>query len=101
MIAGTDLQRIPLKRLDHTSRYKQSATMDQPVVTAVRSAVQPPAPEKKKKEKLSSLCKTPPSTIKARGQNYKRGLCLGEVRITNPIYTVYLDTFTYFILNYF
>mgnify|MGYP000855908046 CR=1 FL=1 len=79
MIAGTDLQRIPLKRLDHTPRYKQPVDMDQPVVTAVRSAIQPPVPAKKKREKLSALCKTPPSTIKARGQNYKRGLCLGEV----------------------
>lgn len=34
---------------------------------------------KKKKEKLSSLCKTPPSLIRTRtGKDYKRGLFLGE-----------------------
>lgn len=34
---------------------------------------------KKRKEKLSSLCKTPPSTIRTRGgKEYNRGLCLGE-----------------------
>lgn len=37
------------------------------------------APEKKNRQKLSSLCKTPPSTIKGRGKNFQRGLCLGEV----------------------
>ncbi|SMN22965.1 similar to Saccharomyces cerevisiae YMR001C CDC5 Polo-like kinase with multiple functions in mitosis and cytokinesis through substrate phosphorylation [Maudiozyma saulgeensis] len=35
-------------------------------------------PQKKKKEKLSSLCKTPPSLIKTRGKNYHRGHSLGE-----------------------
>lgn len=35
--------------------------------------------QKKKKEKLSSLCKTPPSLIKTRtGKDYKRGVFLGE-----------------------
>lgn len=34
---------------------------------------------KKKREKLSSLCKTPPSTIKVRGKDFRRGICLGEV----------------------
>ena len=33
---------------------------------------------KKKKEKLSSLCKTPPSLIKTRGRDYRRGHFLGE-----------------------
>jgi cell cycle serine/threonine-protein kinase CDC5/MSD2 len=34
---------------------------------------------KKKKEKLSALCKTPPSLIRTRtGKDYKRGLFLGE-----------------------
>ncbi|CCE64865.1 hypothetical protein TPHA_0J00420 [Tetrapisispora phaffii CBS 4417] len=33
---------------------------------------------KKKKEKLSSLCKTPPSLIKTRGRDYHRGHFLGE-----------------------
>ncbi|SCU80903.1 LADA_0B10132g1_1 [Lachancea dasiensis] len=36
-----------------------------------------PAP-KKKKEKLSALCKTPPSLIKTRGRDYHRGHFLGE-----------------------
>ena len=35
-------------------------------------------PQKRKKEKLSSLCKTPPSLIKTRGRNYHRGHSLGE-----------------------
>ncbi|CCD23928.1 polo kinase CDC5 NDAI_0C02680 [Naumovozyma dairenensis CBS 421] len=33
---------------------------------------------KKKKEKLSSLCKTPPSLIKTRGRDYRREHFLGE-----------------------
>ena len=33
---------------------------------------------KKKKEKLSSLCKTPPSLIKTKGRDYYRGQFLGE-----------------------
>ncbi|SCU81780.1 LAMI_0B07646g1_1 [Lachancea mirantina] len=36
-----------------------------------------PAP-KRKKEKLSSLCKTPPSLIKTHGRDYHRGHFLGE-----------------------
>lgn len=35
-------------------------------------------PQKRKKEKLSSLCKTPPSLIKTRGRDYHRGQFLGE-----------------------
>lgn len=35
-------------------------------------------PQKKKKEKLSALCKTPPSLIKTRGRDYHRGHFLGE-----------------------
>ncbi|CCK70353.1 polo kinase CDC5 KNAG_0E00850 [Huiozyma naganishii CBS 8797] len=35
-------------------------------------------PVKKKKEKLSALCKTPPSLIKTRGRDYHRGHFLGE-----------------------
>lgn len=34
--------------------------------------------QKKKKEKLSALCKTPPSLIKTRGRDYHRGHFLGE-----------------------
>ncbi|KAH3903307.1 probable Cell cycle serine/threonine-protein kinase CDC5/MSD2 [Saccharomycodes ludwigii] len=34
--------------------------------------------QKKKKEKLSSLCKTPPSLIKMKGRDYHRGPFLGE-----------------------
>ncbi|SCW01504.1 LAFE_0E01112g1_1 [Lachancea fermentati] len=34
--------------------------------------------QKKKKEKLSALCKTPPSLIKMRGRDYHRGHFLGE-----------------------
>lgn len=35
-------------------------------------------PQKKKREKLSALCKTPPSLIKTRGRDYHRGHFLGE-----------------------
>ncbi|AGO11255.1 AaceriACL006Wp [[Ashbya] aceris (nom. inval.)] len=35
-------------------------------------------PQKKKKEKLSALCKTPPSLIKTKGRDYHRGMFLGE-----------------------
>lgn len=35
---------------------------------------------KKKREKLSALCKTPPALIRNKvGKDYERGLCLGEV----------------------
>lgn len=34
--------------------------------------------QKKKREKLSALCKTPPSLIKTRGKDYHRGHFLGE-----------------------
>ncbi|QLG74400.1 hypothetical protein HG535_0G02830 [Zygotorulaspora mrakii] len=34
--------------------------------------------QRKKKEKLSALCKTPPSLIKTRGRDYHRGHFLGE-----------------------
>ncbi len=36
--------------------------------------------KRKRKDKLSSLCKTPPSLIKTKtGKDYRRGLILGEV----------------------
>ncbi|AMD20145.1 HCL006Wp [Eremothecium sinecaudum] len=35
-------------------------------------------PQKRKKEKLSALCKTPPSLIKTKGRDYHRGIFLGE-----------------------
>lgn len=35
-------------------------------------------PQKRKKEKLSALCKTPPSLIKTKGRDYHRGVFLGE-----------------------
>jgi hypothetical protein len=35
-----------------------------------------------KKTKLSALCRTPPSLIKGKkGEDYRRGTCLGEVCI--------------------
>lgn len=56
------------------------------IVRTIRKPAIPPStkvlkPEKKKREKLSALCKTPPSTIKAKGRHLKRGTCLGEVCI--------------------
>lgn len=48
------------------SNVKQSLTQSQPQ-------------QKKKKEKLSALCKTPPSIVRTRnGQDYRRGNFLGE-----------------------
>lgn len=38
----------------------------------------PQPTQRKKKEKLSALCKTPPSLIKTRGRDYHRGHFLGE-----------------------
>lgn len=44
-----------------------------------------PVKSKKEKQKISALCKTPPSTIKAQSsrgnRNFKRGYCLGQVRV--------------------
>lgn len=38
-----------------------------------------PEPRKRRKEKLSSLCKTPPSVVRTRnGRGYRRGVFLGE-----------------------
>lgn len=48
-------------------------------VKAEKVNEQPKEKAKKKKEKLSALCKTPPSLIRTRtGKDYKRGLFLGE-----------------------
>lgn len=48
------------------------ALLQTPIKPAVKSS-------KKKKEKLSSLCKTPPSIVRTRaGRGYHRGLFLGE-----------------------
>ncbi|KAG7882012.1 hypothetical protein KL905_000494 [Ogataea polymorpha] len=50
------------------------------IKTPVRSSISKPETKtKKKKEKLSSLCKTPPSVVRTRnGRGYHRGLFLGE-----------------------
>lgn len=53
-------------------RELQPKDLNKDVVTAKADS--------KKREKLSSLCKTPPSLIKNKhGQDYHRGLFLGEV----------------------
>ncbi|CAR22255.1 Serine/threonine-protein kinase [Lachancea thermotolerans] len=59
--AGKENQHLSSnKRLDHNNdQHRQPA-------------------QKKKKEKLSALCKTPPSLIKTRGRDYHRGHFLGE-----------------------
>ncbi|KAI0464038.1 hypothetical protein LJB42_003052 [Komagataella kurtzmanii] len=50
-----------------------------PTATANQIAQQQDQKKKKKKEKLSSLCKTPPSIVRTRtGIGYHRGLFLGE-----------------------
>lgn len=48
--------------------------------TPIKGAItKPDATKKKKREKLSSLCKTPPSIVKNRhGRGYRRGHFLGE-----------------------
>lgn len=89
MLASTD-RRLPLKHLEKLDLNKGSTAivrskpknMERAPVVAV-SAPAPAQAEKKKREKLSSLCKTPPSTIKGLGRNFKRGLCLGEVCINS------------------
>lgn len=79
MQANTDT-RLPLKHLQQLDLNKGSTkTKDMDRKPSAVAAPIPAQLEKKKREKLSSLCKTPPSTIKGRGKNFKRGLCLGEV----------------------
>lgn len=52
------------------------------VAAGFNSPVNKPVVKKKKKEKLSSLCKTPPSLIRNNeGHGYRRGDLLGEVSI--------------------
>lgn len=49
------------------------------LATPVKPAVQPAKPARKKKEKLLSLCKTPPLIVRTRnGRDFQRGLFLGE-----------------------
>lgn len=61
--------------------FPKTTNFNTNVVTSVQPA-RPAATTTKtprKKEKLSSLCKTPPSLIKSRaGLNFARGSCLGE-----------------------
>lgn len=56
------------KRLDHHDNIDNNQNQQQNLKPQ----------QKKKKEKLSSLCKTPPSLIKTRGRDYYRGHFLGE-----------------------
>lgn len=66
---GTPLQVIASKDLNSRTNVHPKAQLEQ-------HRIEKP---KKKREKLSSLCKTPPSTIRTRGgREYNRGSCLGE-----------------------
>lgn len=68
-IRGQPLQVLGAKELNSRSNLQQKYE---------HNRIEKPA-TKKKREKLSSLCKTPPSTIRTRGgREYNRGSCLGE-----------------------
>lgn len=76
--------RLPLKHLEQLDLNKASSMrpLEKKPVNAASERAQERAPdrEKKAKQKLSALCKTPPSTITGEGKGlFQRGLCLGEV----------------------
>ncbi|CUM66804.1 uncharacterized protein PRCAT00004486001 [Priceomyces carsonii] len=71
----------PLQPLNN-GQLNTRATAITPIKPARRSKENQPEPkqqQKKKKEKLSALCKTPPSIVRTRnGKDYRRGSFLGE-----------------------
>lgn len=82
-------RQIQIQHPSHDQQYSSNKENNTPIEYANQQATNKrsdhhlesnknqPAP-KKKKEKLSALCKTPPSTIKMKGKDYKRGDFLGE-----------------------
>ncbi|EDO17424.1 hypothetical protein Kpol_1037p20 [Vanderwaltozyma polyspora DSM 70294] len=75
--ARSNVVQTPVKS-DQTGEklLKNGKRLDQDYLQNQNQHQQPA--QKKKKEKLSSLCKTPPSLIKTRGRDYHRGHFLGE-----------------------
>lgn len=70
--------RVPLQHLEKLDSNRENIPQASIKQNVEKKHVMAP-PEKKKRENLSALCKTPPSTIKGRGKDFKRGLCLGKV----------------------
>ena len=70
----------PLQPLNDVQLNKANIQSPTTVKTPIKGAIsKPDAGKKKKREKLSSLCKTPPSIVKNRhGRGYRRGHFLGE-----------------------
>lgn len=67
----------PLKLNTRHNTNPQARAFQQPNPTAIHEDPKPSP--KKKKEKLSALCKTPPSIVRTRnGRDYRRGNFLGE-----------------------
>lgn len=62
--------------LQNKENYVNNNNKRQEINTNQQQRTQPQ--QRKKKEKLSALCKTPPSLIKTRGRDYHRGHFLGE-----------------------
>ncbi|CCH41929.1 cell cycle serine/threonine-protein kinase [Wickerhamomyces ciferrii] len=89
-VRGQPLQALGARELNARSRItnqqitplKSTRKLESEVEVVKAEKVVPDQPKdkaKKKKEKLSALCKTPPSLIRTRtGKDYKRGLFLGE-----------------------
>ncbi|CDR37779.1 CYFA0S01e16996g1_1 [Cyberlindnera fabianii] len=82
---GQPLQALGARELNsraHITPLKSTRKLEnhnQDALKAQKDTQQPKDKAKKKREKLSSLCKTPPSLIRTRtGKDYKRGLFLGE-----------------------
>ena len=71
--ARSNLVQTPIKPIDNNKYRTSVKRLDQENLPNQQQPAQ-----KKKKEKLSSLCKTPPSLIKTRGRDYHRGHFLGE-----------------------
>jgi cell cycle serine/threonine-protein kinase CDC5/MSD2 len=85
-VRGQPLQALGARELNtrasqHITPLKSTRRLEKDVNDReVEQAQHPPKEKaKKKKEKLSALCKTPPSLIRTRtGKDYKRGTFLGE-----------------------
>ncbi|KAI8385565.1 uncharacterized protein GWK60_J11429 [Nakaseomyces glabratus] len=73
-IARTPVKTNPTASHNHYEEGKENYVVNQHHKRIDQQGQQ----HKRKKEKLSSLCKTPPSLIKTRGRDYHRGQFLGE-----------------------
>ncbi|GME82482.1 unnamed protein product [Ambrosiozyma monospora] len=76
MNTGRALQSLNGAQLNSKAVHQHAPGLKTPVKSGV---TKPDTKHKKKKEKLSALCKTPPSVVKTRsGRGYRRGSFLGE-----------------------